>query len=246
MVLRDTPTRDMTIDKMQDVLRPKVDGSVYLHELFSENNLDFFIFFSSMVAVIGNIGQSNYSAANAFMASLAAQRRKRGLAGSVINIGAILGIGFITRELSQANQDNLRKGGYMWLSEQDFHQLFAEAVLAGHPESRQEPEISTGMRHVKANGPYKPTWINNPRFQHHVLEQADADLGDSNSKASIPVKTRLLAATRLEQVYEILKGDSQRQTMLVFQLTLNRIFDFETSINVAVFRRESWKFEVAR
>ena len=74
MVLRDTPTRDMTIENMQDVLRPKVDGSVYLHELFSENNLDFFIFFSSMVAVIGNIGQSNYSAAHGFMASLAAQR----------------------------------------------------------------------------------------------------------------------------------------------------------------------------
>ena len=149
MVLQDTPTRDMSLEDMEKVLKPKVNGSIYLDELFSDNILDFFIFFSSMVAVVGNLGQPNYNAANTFMSSLEAQRRKRGLAASVINIGAIIGVGFITREVSQANQDNLRKGGYMWLSEQDFHQIFAEAVLAGRPE------ISTGLRYVEANEPYK-------------------------------------------------------------------------------------------
>ena len=206
MVLQDTPARDMSIADMTRVLMPKVDGSKYLDELFSENTLDFLIFFSSTTGVVGNIGQSNYTAANTFMVSLAAQRRKRGLAASVINIGAIIGVGFITREVSQADQNNLRKGGYMWMSERDFHQTFAEAVLAGRPESGQDPEISTGLRRVNASEPYKTIWFNNPKFSHFVLQQVAVEANGNNAKVGVPIKTQLLVATDKEQVYEILKS----------------------------------------
>ena len=63
MVLHDTPARHMSFETLQKVLKPKVEGSKYLDELFPQNTLDFFIFLSSMTAVIGNIGQSNYTAA---------------------------------------------------------------------------------------------------------------------------------------------------------------------------------------
>lgn len=72
------------------VTRPKVEGSIYLDELFQDTSLDFFVFFSSLAAVTGNLGQSNYSAANCFMSGLAEQRRQKGLAASVINIGPVL------------------------------------------------------------------------------------------------------------------------------------------------------------
>jgi hybrid polyketide synthase/nonribosomal peptide synthetase ACE1 len=72
-----------TFDK---VLRPKVDGTVYLDEVFNKNDLDFFIVTSSLASVSGNIGQTAYAAANAFMCSLIAGRRMRGLAGSALNM----------------------------------------------------------------------------------------------------------------------------------------------------------------
>ena len=109
-----------------------------------------------MTAVIGNMGQSNYTAANSFMCALARQRRERGSAASVINIGVIISVGYVTREVSDADQKNLRKGGYMWMSERDLHQIFAEAVLAGLPNSSVDPEISTGLRRIDPNDPHQP------------------------------------------------------------------------------------------
>ncbi|KAF1963939.1 polyketide synthase, partial [Bimuria novae-zelandiae CBS 107.79] len=78
MVLQDIGFRDMSSDAMQKVLRPKVVGSINLERLVKGLDLDFFVFFSSATAIIGNAGQSNYSAANMFMTSLAEQRRQRG------------------------------------------------------------------------------------------------------------------------------------------------------------------------
>jgi hypothetical protein len=75
----------MRLEDFQKVVKPKVDGTMFLSELFERNTLDFFIAFSSIVATLGNSGQSAYSAANSFTKALINQRRERGLAGSVID-----------------------------------------------------------------------------------------------------------------------------------------------------------------
>lgn len=93
MVLRDTSVRNMNYDQLMDVVRPKVLGSIHMDELFKNDDLEFFILFSSINCIIGNTGQANYAGANTFMASLAAQRRKRGLAATALNVGAIIGAG---------------------------------------------------------------------------------------------------------------------------------------------------------
>lgn len=89
MVLRDALVSDMDVEKMGDVLGPKVQGSLILEAVLlpksgADDGLDFFVYFSSMAGLVGNLGQSNYSAANAFMMSRARARRARGLAASVI------------------------------------------------------------------------------------------------------------------------------------------------------------------
>ncbi|GAQ10192.1 hypothetical protein ALT_7513 [Aspergillus lentulus] len=66
---------------------PKVDGTIHLNEHSSNYNVDFFITFSSLESVYGNAGQFIYHAANMFVTSLVNKRRRRGQAGSVINIG---------------------------------------------------------------------------------------------------------------------------------------------------------------
>ena len=66
-------------------------------------DLDFFVMFSSMASIVGNMGQSSYSACNAFQDSLAQYRRLvLGLPGLAINWGPISGAGVMERETGVA------------------------------------------------------------------------------------------------------------------------------------------------
>ena len=66
-------------------------------------NLDFFVMFSSIASILGNMGQSSYSACNAFQDSLAQYRRQvLGLPGLAINWGPISGAGVMERKSAVA------------------------------------------------------------------------------------------------------------------------------------------------
>ncbi|KAF8856698.1 putative hybrid NRPS/PKS enzyme [Acephala macrosclerotiorum] len=219
MVLHDALFLDLDLEKVQKVLKPKVDGSIYLQEVIGDKVLDFFVFFSSVASVTGNGGQSHYAAANMFMVGLAAQRRKRGLAASVIHIGAIIGNGYITRELTQAQQNALRSYGNVWMSEQDFHQIFAEAVVCSSPGSGQSHEFMTGLRLIDANGDDRPTWIDNQRFSHFIIHQEGAAAGTSTTSAGAPVKVQLLGAIDQQQVVDILRSSFIAKLKAVLQMS---------------------------
>jgi len=207
MVLEDTTIMDMSLDVMNKVLRPKVDGSKYLDELFQEDTLDFFIMFSSLATIFGNHGQSNYTTANMFLNGLATQRRGRGLAGSVIAIAALLGIGYTAREVSEPLLERIRQGGYAMMSERDIHQLFAEAVLIGRPESGQTYEIITGLHIVKQGEEVAAGWFTNPMFQHVVLRQGGLDTSAADAASlKLPLRTQILTARSEDEVRSMIQG----------------------------------------
>ncbi|MFJ8229751.1 SDR family NAD(P)-dependent oxidoreductase [Streptomyces sp. NPDC094448] len=56
------------------VLAPKVAGLVHLDEATREDDLGFLVAFSSVAGALGNVGQADYAAANAFMDAFAALR----------------------------------------------------------------------------------------------------------------------------------------------------------------------------
>ncbi|XDG06192.1 hypothetical protein ABKA04_005807 [Annulohypoxylon sp. FPYF3050] len=205
MVLEDTPVSSMSIEKLEKVLRPKINGSINLDNAFKNTSLEFFVLFSSVAAVVGNKGQSNYSAANAFMCTLATRRRRRGLAASVIHLGAIVGTGYLTREVSQNVQDYLQKAGYLWMSESEFHQTFAEGVLAGAPTSRHSHEVMTGLRINKTNQE-DTIWFKNPKFQHCILHRNDFASRSDNSHNKPPLKAQLEAALNSAEIREIMSN----------------------------------------
>nr|ADH04658.1 TugB [Chondromyces crocatus] len=68
----------LTPERLDEVLRPKVDGAFHLHELTKDLDVSTFVLFSSLAGVIGGPGQSNYAAANTFLDALAHHRRAQG------------------------------------------------------------------------------------------------------------------------------------------------------------------------
>ena len=61
-------------------------------------DLDFFILFSSIAGVVGNVGQLAYSAANSFLDSLCAYRKyKLGLPALSVDWGTMGGAGILER-----------------------------------------------------------------------------------------------------------------------------------------------------
>jgi pseurotin A synthetase (hybrid polyketide synthase/nonribosomal peptide synthetase) len=64
MVLDDRLFIDMPFESFQTAMKPKVEGSIYLEEVFSGDDLDFFLFFSSISVMTGQRTQANYVAAN--------------------------------------------------------------------------------------------------------------------------------------------------------------------------------------
>jgi len=61
------------------VLRPKVEGARVLAKLFSTHTLDFFVCCSSVQSLIGDIGQSDYCSANAFLDAFAYSLKSSGV-----------------------------------------------------------------------------------------------------------------------------------------------------------------------
>ncbi len=75
------------------VFAAKVTGASLLDSLTRGDVLDFFVLFASVAGVLGSSGQSNHSAANAFLDVLAHERRRRGLPALSIDWGAWTQIG---------------------------------------------------------------------------------------------------------------------------------------------------------
>lgn len=92
-VLDDATLAQQDPGRYARVFAPKVDGGFLLDRLTRTDPLEGFVLFSSVAALLGAAGQSNHSAANAFLDLLARERRSRGFAGLSINWGAWSGVG---------------------------------------------------------------------------------------------------------------------------------------------------------
>ncbi|CAG9986854.1 unnamed protein product [Clonostachys byssicola] len=215
MVLEDVAVGNMSIDSMLKVTRPKVLGSIHMDELFQTDDLEFFILFSSVSSILGNIGQANYGAGNMFMSSLAERRRRRGLSASVMHIGPISGAGYISdRGLdSHFHKMSLRKAASL-MSERDFFQHFAEAVMAGRPESNS-PDITSGLARVESAREIGPL------LSHMVIQQASQEDTGAQAKPKASLRSQLLEVRASNELEPIIREALLSRLSVVFQMELS-------------------------
>ncbi|WP_326565377.1 type I polyketide synthase [Amycolatopsis rhabdoformis] len=130
-VLDDGVLTSLTPERLDTVLRPKVDAAVTLHELTRDADLTAFVLFSSAAGVLGAPGQGSYAAANAYLDALAARRRAEGLAGTSLAWG--LWEGGMGDAVQDADAHRIGETGITALSTEDGLRLLDAAAGSAEP-----------------------------------------------------------------------------------------------------------------
>ncbi len=144
-VLDDCTFAGLDPDRLDVVLRPKVDAALNLHELAGD--VDAFVLFSSAAGTMGNAGQANYAAANAFLDALASYRRAQGLPATSLAWGlwATEGGGMG----ADADVKRMSRGGVAALTEDEGLALFDAALASGEP-AFVPMRLDTGLVQARA------------------------------------------------------------------------------------------------
>ncbi|QWF78545.1 type I polyketide synthase [Amycolatopsis sp. CA-230715] len=132
-VVDDGVIASLTPERVEKVLRPKVDAALNLHELTRGEDLALFAVYSSAAATFGAPGQGNYAAANAFLDALAQRRHADGLAGQSLAWGLWATEGGMTGELAEADLQRMSRGGVLPLTPEHGLALFDFASTMDEP-----------------------------------------------------------------------------------------------------------------
>jgi NAD(P)-dependent dehydrogenase (short-subunit alcohol dehydrogenase family) len=152
MVLQDGSLLAMSLADWKAATQPKVQGTWNLHAASRNLDLDFFILFSSMCGIIGMPGQANYSAGNTFMDAFVQYRHDQSLPASVIDVGAVEGIGWTADNTETLQRSKWLEGAIM--SQRELFQAVTLAISASDgakdhdasPVFAEESQVITGFR----------------------------------------------------------------------------------------------------
>ncbi|KAK3601938.1 hypothetical protein CHS0354_034573 [Potamilus streckersoni] len=121
---------ELTDDKFDNVMLPKVAGSWNLHYLSLFLSLDYFVLHSSISGILGSPGDSNYGAANTFLDALSHYRRQKGLPCQSINWGGL----HVGLAASPQFTSIFETRGFLRLDEEQIRHCFLHALMQDLPQ----------------------------------------------------------------------------------------------------------------
>ncbi|MER6687577.1 beta-ketoacyl reductase, partial [Streptomyces olivaceoviridis] len=165
-VLADAVLTSLTPERLDAVLRPKLDAAWHLHELTRERPLTAFVLFSSAAGLLGSPGQAGYAAGNTFLDALAAHRGSLGLPALSLAWGAWAGSGGMADRLGDTDARRMASGGVLALDAERGLALFDTGVgraeplllparldLAPREDARVAPLLRSLVRAPRRTGP---------------------------------------------------------------------------------------------
>ncbi len=192
-VLSDAALTNQTWASFEQVLSPKTVGAWHLHRATIDRDLDLFILFSSRVGVMGNPGQANHAAANAFLDQLAGYRRALGLPGQSIAWGAWSEIGEAAEQRERIEQRRAALGGRWFTPEQGIKAL----------EKLVREDTTTSVVMSMDWSVFEEAVQDRPPFLEDMLSSdVDDETGDSASSEDVLTRLRSVPASEREQVLE--------------------------------------------
>ena len=136
-IIRDAFLHKKTPADLTAVLAPKVDGTVWLDDFTRDDELDFFVMFSSIAAIFGSVGQCDYAYANGFMDGFAewreSLRRRQKRLGKTVSINwPLWRDGGMT--VDEGTQKILSESGIEPLNAEDGVRIFIDAISSAGPQ----------------------------------------------------------------------------------------------------------------
>ncbi|KAK8138475.1 hybrid PKS-NRPS enzyme [Apiospora sp. TS-2023a] len=263
LVLEPAIFANLSAESIAKQMKPKIYGSAYLNDEFKNSKLDFFMAFGSLATVTGNAGQAIYHAGNAFMMSLIENRRRRGLAASILNFGMLVDVGYVARSDRFADspsvEDWLRADVPTPLSEADFHHVILQGIAAGNPSS-PSGEVIMGLETFYDHGQSsRPRWANMALFSHMVRASKAPDdrqpLSDDAPYSIQQWKQNLETATSVDEAIPPITELLSRKIESMIHVSLHSIhpdepmshlgIDSINAIEIRKWLRENWDADVS-
>ncbi|MHB8885460.1 MAG: type I polyketide synthase [Methylovirgula sp.] len=210
MVLEDAVIANLDAEKLDRVLRPKVVGAELLDQMTASMQLDYFVLFSSVSAMIGNPGQGAYVAANGFLEGLARRRRDAGLPALAIGFGAIANVGVFSRSKS-AQQTLATRAGIKPMRPRDALVRMEQALARGRVAHPAEPAIVLALMDwaaARAHLPalQSPTYADLARQDNSELpELGPIDISGLLAEGSVEAARKKVVGAIIEEVARVLR-----------------------------------------
>ncbi|NUR57389.1 MAG: SDR family NAD(P)-dependent oxidoreductase, partial [Catenulispora sp.] len=127
-VLDDAIMTTLTPDRLDAVLRAKIDAAWYLHGLTADRDLAAFVLFSSASGALGAAGQANYAAANTFVDAFAQHLRRTGRPAMSLAWGPWSPGAGMTTALADGDLHRMARAGVRPLTQDEGLALFDAAL----------------------------------------------------------------------------------------------------------------------
>ena len=197
-VLSDASICNQSWENFKNVLWPKVLGAWHLHRATADHDLDLFVLFSSVAGVLGNPGQANHAAANAFLDQLAGSRRALGLPGQSIAWGAWSEIGEAEEQRERMTRQSA-SGGIEWITPQQGLRAFDRLV---------REDAATSVVLARDWGAFGESLESRPPLLEDLLSSGTEDGAEVSPVEDLLTQLREVpAATRGEVLASFLQGE---------------------------------------